>query len=100
MIRMAVMCAAILSILLGANANAQMKVDMAAFTCGDLTSMNVDEFVVIGAWMSGYYNAKAGNSMIDVKQLQNNTTKVVEFCRSNPTVTVMKGIETLSAAQN
>lgn len=99
MTRIAAICAAILSVLLGANANAQMKVDMAAFTCGDLASMDAAEFVVIGSWMSGYYNAKRNNAMIDVKQLQENTKNVVVYCKSNPTVTVMKAIETLSAAQ-
>ena len=97
--RMALICAATLSILLVTNANAQMKVDMAAFTCGDLASMDIEEFVVVGAWMNGYYSAKRGNAMVDAKQLRDNTMKVIAFCKSNPAITVMKAIETLSAAQ-
>jgi hypothetical protein len=79
---------------------AQTKVDMAALTCAELSSLYVDEFVVAGAWMSGYYNAKRGNTSVDIKQLGENSKKVLDFCKSNPKMTVMKAIEQLMSAKN
>ena len=54
---------------------------------------------MIGAWMSGYYNAKRDNMVVDTKQIAANTAKVMQFCRSNPGMTVMHAIELLSAAK-
>jgi HdeA/HdeB family len=79
---------------------AQTKVDMAALTCAELSGLYVDEFVVAGAWMSGYYNAKRGNTSIDIKQLGENSKKVLAFCKANPKMTVMKAIEQLMSAKN
>ena len=83
----------------GSNAVAQMKANMAKISCGDLSKMSAEEYVVTGAWMSGYYNAKRHNAMIDIKQLAENSKKVVEFCKENPKMTVMKAIERLSKAK-
>jgi HdeA/HdeB family protein len=80
------------------SAAAETKVDMATVSCGDLSSMQLEEFVVIGAWMSGYHNGKRGNTAIDIKELAGNSAKVAAFCQGNPTVTVMKAVETLSAS--
>lgn len=78
---------------------AQTRANMAKIACGEVLELYVDEFVVIGAWMSGYYNAKRNNTTIDVKQLAANTAKVIDYCRNNPKVTVMKAIEKLSGAK-
>jgi hypothetical protein len=86
-------------ILSGAPALAQTKVDMAEFICEDMTKMSLEEYVVVGSWMSGYYNAKRNNTLIDVKQLEANAKKVGETCKANPKMTVMKAIESLIAAQ-
>jgi len=80
------------------SAAAETKVDMATVSCGDLSSMQLEEFVVIGAWMSGYHNGKRGNTAIDIKELAANSAKVAEFCKSNPTLTVMKAVETLTTS--
>jgi hypothetical protein len=79
-------------------AAAQMKADMAKISCADLSQLYADEFLVLGAWMSGYYNAKRNNTLIDVKQLAINTKNVLGFCNKNPKMTVMKAIETMTAA--
>jgi hypothetical protein len=79
-------------------AAAQTKADMAKITCADLSKLYADEFLVLGAWMSGYYNAKRNNTLIDVKQLAINTKNVLEFCNKNTKMTVMKAIETIATA--
>jgi hypothetical protein len=78
-------------------AAAQTRVDMAKITCDDLSKSYLDEVVIIGSWMSGYYNAKRNNTKVDVKQLAAATKNVMQFCDKNPKMTVMKAIETLMA---
>jgi hypothetical protein len=49
--------------------------------------------------LSGYYNAKQNNTVIDSKKIEENTAKVMLHCRTNPQETVMHAIEALSAAK-
>ena len=74
------------------------KADMSKITCDQLTHAYVDDLVVIGAWMSGYYNAKRNNTVVDEKELSANAHKVQDYSTANPTVTVMKAIEQISTA--
>lgn len=85
---------AIAGVVLSANfASAQVKVDMAQVTCGDILGSYVEDVVVAGAWMSGYFNAKAGNTTIDIKQMDKNANNVVAFCKANPKVTLMDAVK-------
>ena len=79
---------------------AQNVVKMDRLTCSELPKLYMDEYVVIAAWMSGYYNAKSSNTTIDVKLLASNSKKVDEFCKSNPKMTVMNAIKQLSRSRN
>jgi hypothetical protein len=73
--------------------------DVAKVTCGELGNYYLEEVVVVGAWLSGYYNAKQNNTVIDSKKIEENTAKVMLHCRTNPQETVMHAIEALSAAK-
>jgi hypothetical protein len=84
----------------GGTAVAQTRADMAKITCGELSEGYADELTVVIAWMSGYYNAKRNNTIIDAKQLKANTQKVMGFCKTKPKMTVMKAIQQLSKAKN
>jgi hypothetical protein len=46
--------------------------------------------------MSGYYNAKRNNTVVDEKEVAANSKKVAEFCEANPTVTLMNAIEQIA----
>jgi len=94
MVRSISMLAIALSILPTASARAQTA-DMAKLTCDELTRLAPDELVVIGAWLSGYYNAKHNNTVVDAKRLKANTQQIMQFCQANPKVTAMQAIEKL-----
>ena len=68
-------------------------VDMAKLTCAEMTKSYVDEIIVTGAWMSGYFNGKNNNTVVDIKQLSLNSKNVITFCGSNPTVTIMDAVQ-------
>ena len=69
----------------------------------DVTKINCDQFVhhkvatpnVIAAWFSGYYNAKRNNRIIDLDTLDENVSKVKNYCsdEKNFKVPVMKAVE-------
>jgi hypothetical protein len=67
--------------------------DFAKLACDDLNKMSLEEIVVVGSWLSGFYNGKLNNTMVDPSRLHNNTTKVMLHCRDNPHDTVMHAIE-------
>jgi hypothetical protein len=85
--------AATISILSAARAE---TMDVAKLTCDDLGKYYLEEVVVVGAWLSGYYNAKQNNTVIDSKKIEENTAKVMQHCRTNPQETVMHAIEVLA----
>jgi acid stress chaperone HdeB len=70
-------------------------IDMGKLGCDELGRVYLDQFAFIDAWLSGYYHAKSNKTVVDLKQIATNTQKVLQFCKSNPTVTVMQAIERL-----
>ena len=72
--------------------------DMSKVTCDDLSHAYVEDLVVIGSWLSGYYNAKRNNTVVNLKELGTNTQKVLQFCRTNPNVTAMQAVEQVTGA--
>jgi hypothetical protein len=71
--------------------------DVADLKCSDLVDSYPEQFVVIDAWLSGYYHGKSNSTLVNPKQIAENTAKVVQFCKANPDLTVMKAIERLTA---
>jgi len=72
-------------------------IDMAAIKCSDLNRVYLEQFVVIDAWLSGYYHGKSNKTVLDRRQAAENTQKAVQFCKANPGVTVMQAIDRLAA---
>jgi hypothetical protein len=98
-------CIALLAIFaLGASRSAQAQVTI------DVTKVNCDQFVhhkiseprLIAAWLSGYYNAKRNNRVIDLQTFEENMSKVTNFCsdEKNFKVPVMKAVERVLGKSN
>ena len=68
-------------------------IDIAEVECSHLNRVHLEQFVVIDAWLSGYYHGKSGKTVLDRRLAAENARKVVQFCKANPTVTVMQAIE-------
>ena len=55
----------------------------------------------LALWLSGYYNAKRNNTVLDLGALAKNVDKVEDYCRMNEDVTVMDAVtKALSPANN
>jgi acid stress chaperone HdeB len=86
--------AAIVSLLGGpAAAEDKMVVDMSKMTCRELTKLGFQDFAGITMWLSGYYNASARNTIIDLDQFAQAAKTVRDFCQTSPQATVMSAAE-------
>lgn len=83
-----VLCAASIS------ADAE-EVDMAAIDCQGLLSMSAEEVVVTGAWMSGYFNGRADNTVLDTEMMPAYGAALGEYCEEHPDALLMKAVEEL-----
>ncbi len=76
-------------------AQAQVSVDVAKITCRQLLFDKVisPNTKSLALWLSGYYNAKRDNTVLDIGALAQNTDKVEDYCRMNQDVTVMEAVK-------
>ena len=77
------------------SAQAQTTIDVSKITCDQYVHSKISTPNIIAAWLSGYYNAKRNNRLIDTQALQDNVSKLQNYCyeEKNFKVPVMKAIE-------
>src|SRR5262245_2824546 len=63
--------------------------------CDQFLRRKISEPRLIAAWLSGYYNAKRNNRVIDLQTFEENMSKVTNYCsdEKNFKVPVMKAVE-------
>ena len=81
---------------------AQMTVDVAKINCDQFVHHKISEPRLIAAWRSGYYTAKRNNRVIDLQALEENMSKVTNYCsdEKNFKVPVMKAVEQVLGKRN
>jgi acid stress chaperone HdeB len=86
---------AISALVASRSAQAQMTVDVSKINCDQFVHHKISEPRLIAAWLSGYYNAKRNNRVIDLQSMEENMSKVQNYCNDekNFKVPVMKAIE-------
>jgi acid stress chaperone HdeB len=77
------------------SAQAQVTVDVTKINCDQFVHHKISTPNLIAAWISGYYNAKRNNRIIDLEILDENVSKVKNYCsdEKNFKVPVMKAVE-------
>jgi acid stress chaperone HdeB len=78
-------------------AHAQVTLDMSKITCEQYVLFKVGDPANIASWLSGYYNGRRNNMVIDVGQLTANAEKLMRYCEANNKVTVVDAVEKLFA---
>jgi len=80
-----------------ASTQAQVTVDVTKITCDQFVHDKIATTLYLAAWLSGYYNAKRNNQIVDLQALEENTNKVKNYCydEKNFKVAVMKAVETV-----
>ena len=82
---------------LASSAQAQVTIDASKITCDQYVHSKIATPNYIAAWLSGYYNAKRNNRLLDTQALQDNVSKLQNYCyeEKNSKVPVMSAIEEL-----
>ena len=85
----------ILALLLTSSAQAQVTIDASKITCDQFVHAKVGNPRTVAAWLSGFYNGKRDNTVLDMQNFEANLSKLVKFCYSekNFSVPVMQAIE-------
>ena len=89
-----------LSLFFAPSLRAQVQIDISKITC-DQYVHTITTPRLIGAWLSGYYNAKRDNHMVDVRNFNANLRKLEKFCYQEKhfKMPVMQAIEQLGAGK-
>ena len=72
---------------------AQATVDVSKITCEDyfMDKITFSQYVVM--WLSGYYNGKRNNTIIEPEAMEKNEDKVDFYCNLHRETTVMDAVK-------
>jgi acid stress chaperone HdeB len=76
-------------------ARAQVALDLSKVTCDQFVGYKITDPQNIAIWLSGYFNAKRGNTIVDTQGFDANTKKLRDYCFRNPATPVMQAAETV-----
>jgi len=79
-------------------AQAQVVMDVSKSTCEQYVLFKVADPQHIAIWLSGYYNGKRNNMVVDVGQFKSNAEKLMRYCETNIQATVVEAVEKLFAS--
>ena len=74
-------------------AQAQLTLDVSKITCDQWVGYKITNPHNIALWLSGYYNAKRGNTVIDPQRLEENARKLQDYCLIHKQIPVMEAVE-------
>ena len=85
----------ILVFLLSSPAEAQVTLDASKITCGQFVHSEVGYPRTFAAWLSGFYNGKRDNKIIDQRNFEADLSRLEAFCykEKNFDIPVMQAIE-------
>jgi acid stress chaperone HdeB len=91
----AVTAALVLGLCAVSAARAQVTVDISKITCEQFILHKITDPDRIVFWLSGYFNGKRDNTIIDTHSFEENANKMRSYCRANFKATVMQAAEKL-----
>lgn len=85
--------------LLSGTANAQVTIDMGAFTCSQYLAMSPAMSRDFSAWMSGWFSYQTRSTVVDVLAHDKNITKLKSWCQFRPQTSVMTALQSAIGPQ-
>lgn len=70
-----------------------MTFDMSKLSCGEYTVLDPETSADFSAWMSGFFNQRAGSTSINLEGYRKNVASVRNWCASNPKANLMAGLQ-------
>jgi len=78
-------------------AMAQFTVDASRVTCAEFLVMPPDQSRILAAWLSGYFNQKAGYAWINFEVFEQNIAGIRQRCASRPDELIMSSLQQATA---
>ena len=85
--------------LLPVSANAQVVINMSAFTCSQYLAMSPSMSRDFSAWMSGWFSYQTRKTFVDILAHQKNIESVKSWCQYHPQASVMDALNTAIGPQ-
>jgi HdeA/HdeB family len=85
--------------LLPVAANAQVTIDMSAFTCNQYLAMSPSMSRDFSTWMSGWFSYQSRKTSVDVLLHQKNIVIVKSWCQYHPQASVMTALQSAIGPQ-
>ncbi|HEY2135356.1 MAG TPA: HdeA/HdeB family chaperone [Xanthobacteraceae bacterium] len=85
----------VLALFLASPARAQLAMDVSKITCDQFVHAKVGPPRTLAAWLSGFYNGRQDNKIVDTQNFEANLTKLEAFCyqEKNFNLPVMQAID-------
>ncbi len=80
-------------------ANAQVSIDMGAFTCSQYLAMSPSMSRDFSAWMSGWFSYQTRRTVVDVLAHEKNISTVKSWCQFRPQASVMSALQSAIGPQ-
>ena len=75
---------------IAAEAQAQVQLDVAKITCNQFALYKITDPRNIAIWLSGYYQGKRDDTVIDTQALITNADKLRDYCIQHPNALVFQ----------
>ena len=85
--------------LLPVAANAQVTIDMGAFTCSQYLAMSPSMSRDFSAWISGWFSYQTRKTFVDVLAHQKNIASLKSWCQYHPQTSVMTALQSAIGPQ-
>ena len=84
-----------LAILPCSHAEAQVTIDVSKITCDQYVGMKITDYRYIALWLSGYFNGKKNNTIVDPQKLAAQEEQLYQYCLGKPDVLIFKAASDL-----
>ena len=74
-------------------ARAQVTIDVSKITCEQYVLFTVADPRDIAMWLSGYFNSKTNNTVLDTQKFRDHARQVMDYCQQNFKTPVMEAAE-------
>ena len=85
--------------LLPVAANAQVTINMNAFTCGQYLAMSPSMSRDFSSWLSGWFSYQTRSTVVDVLAHEKNIAKLKSWCQFRPQTSVMTALQSAIGPQ-
>ncbi len=91
----------VLALCVASPAQAQVLIDASKITCDQFVHGKLGQPRTVAAWLSGFYNGKRDNRIIDTQKFEANLMSLEAFCyqEKNFNLTVMQVIDQMGTAK-